>query len=291
MTTLDVDRIFGIEVARNLCDLEFIAFDVETTGLSAIACKLVELSAVRFRLNGVPEEIYSTLIDPEMEIPPEVSAIHGITDSMVKGAPTAKEALPGFLEFVGDRSVLLAHNAPFDIGFLRVGLSRLGLTTPALAVVDTLSLSRSVVYDVPNYQLKTLTEFFGVQANDYHRALADSHHVREIFSCMLKCNEDIRRWADLVDLNTVMPLAPPDVIDEVPESLSGHASAIKQAIKEGKAMRLVYSGAGSYGFSRVIRPLAMLENRGYYYLSAFCQQADAERTFRIDRIKSLTVLS
>lgn len=291
MATLDVDRILGVSPNEALQGMEFVAFDVETTGLSAIACKLVELSAVRFNGRGETISEFSHLINPETDIPEEVSAIHGITSDMVMNEPPARVILPQFLEFLGGQAVLLAHNASFDIGFLRVGLKRLGLDVPAHPVIDTLTLARSVVFDVHNFQLKTLAEFFGVMANDYHRALADSHHVREIFGRMLGENPGIATWGDLVDLNCVQLLSPDESEEEVPAELSEFTITIRQAIKDGKRVRMVYSGTGRYKSSRVVQPLAVLENRGYYYLSGICQQAEAERTYRIDRIKSLTILT
>jgi DNA polymerase III epsilon subunit-like protein len=99
-----------------LSDLVFVAFDVETTGLSPIACRLVELCAIRFSLGEGQLETFSTLINPGLPIPAEVSALHGITDEMVRDAPEAGAALQNFLNWLGgDRPVLLAHNANFDV--------------------------------------------------------------------------------------------------------------------------------------------------------------------------------
>ncbi|HEY9785767.1 MAG TPA: exonuclease domain-containing protein [Candidatus Obscuribacterales bacterium] len=303
MTSFDVDCISDVvsnpsgtqanAVSKLLTDLDFIAFDVETTGLSPIACKLVELSAVRFRLGSKETSVFSTLIHPETSIPEEVTAIHGITDEMVKDAPPAKDAIPAFLQFIGDENaVLIAHNAAFDVGFLRVAVGRLGITPPNNPVVDTLQLARCLISDVPNYQLKTLAEFYGVVSVEYHRALSDSFHVREIFEQMTRgSKQQLSSLSDLDDFNCLMRLAADETEWEVPAEFAGHASQIRKAIADGLEVRMVYRGAGTTHRPRVVKPLALLESRGNFYLSAFCPRVEAERTFRIDRIQSLHVLT
>jgi len=276
-----------------LSDLDFIAFDVETTGLSAIACKLVELSAVRFRLAGGDMEIFSELINPECEIPPEVTRIHGITDEMVKDSPTNKDVIPKFLEFIGEKPcVLVAHNAPFDVGFLKVAVARLGIEVPALTVLDTLSLSRALVDGVVDYKLKTLAQHYEIVDGDYHRALADSHHVRHIFGKIMAANPNFATLEHLQELNCLLSLNEQESAVEPTGEVLLHVNVIKAAIESKQQLKMIYLGNGvppRYG--RLITPIAVLENRGNHYLTAYCHQVDAERTFRIDRIKSLQVSS
>lgn len=280
-------------VGTKLSDLDFIAFDVETTGLSAIACKLVELSAVRFRLSGSEMEIFSHLINPECEIPPEVTRIHGITDEMVKDALTNKEVIPLFLEFIGDRPcVLVAHNAPFDVGFLKVAVARLGIDVPPITVLDTLNLSRCLVDGVVDYKLKTLAQHFEVVDGDYHRALADSHHVRHIFGKIMAANPELSTLEQLSDFNCLITLTEQESAVEPTGEVALHVNVIKAAIGGKQQLKMIYIGNGPPPRSgRLITPIAVLENRGNHYLTAFCHQVDAERTFRIDRIKSLQVYS
>ncbi len=276
-----------------LCDLDFIAFDVETTGLSAIACKLVELSAVRFRLSGGEMEIFSELINPECEIPPEVTRIHGITDEMVRDSLTNKEVIPMFLQFIGKRPcVLVAHNAPFDVGFLKVAVARLGIEVPSVTVLDTLNLSRSLVDGVSDYKLKTLAQHFEILDGDYHRALADSHHVRHIFGKIMSANSDLTTLEHLQAFNCLMSLNEQESAVEPTGEVALHVNVIKAAIGDKQQLKMIYLGQGPPPRSgRLITPIAVLENRGNHYLTAFCHQVDAERTFRIDRIKSLQVFS
>lgn len=288
---IDAQNSPAERTGTRLSDLDFIAFDVETTGLSAIACKLVELSAVRFRLNGGEMEIFSELINPECEIPPEVTRIHGITDAMVKDALTNKEVIPLFLKFIGNKPcVLVAHNAPFDVGFLKVAVARLGIEVPPLTVLDTLNLSRALVDGVIDYKLKTLAQHFEVGDGDYHRALADSHHVRHIFGKIMAANPEFDTLESLQDLNCLITLNEQESAVEPTGEVAVHVNVIRSAIDGKKQLKMVYLGNGPPPRSgRLITPIAVLENRGNHYLTAFCHQVDAERTFRIDRIKSLQV--
>ncbi len=120
---------------------EFVALDLETTGLSAAVDRVVEIGAVRFDARGVEIARFAQLVHPERLMSPSAQAVHGISDADLAGAPTARQVLPAFLEFLGapGTSVLLAHNAAFDAAFLGRELSRAGMARPGYAVVDTLA--------------------------------------------------------------------------------------------------------------------------------------------------------
>jgi DNA polymerase III subunit alpha, Gram-positive type len=177
-----------------LSDIAFVAFDTETTGLSPAVARLVELSGVKFRYDGEIISTFSTLIDPRMNIPREATAIHGITNRMVKGQPSSAEAVPKFIKWAGEDSVLAAHNARFDLGFLEVALLEVPIEVRRFPVIDTLSLSRRLVPGAPNHQLKSLAEYLGFQSDQYHRALADSHHVRNLLLKLLALVPDVQNW-------------------------------------------------------------------------------------------------
>jgi DNA polymerase III epsilon subunit family exonuclease len=120
-----------------LTDITFVALDTETTGLQPIVHRLVDIGAVRFRLDGWELATFQQLIDPEIPIPPEVQQVHGITDAMVRRKPTIEHVLPQFIEFLGESdTILLAHNAPFDLSFLAMALIRLGIAYPPHHVFD-----------------------------------------------------------------------------------------------------------------------------------------------------------
>jgi DNA polymerase III epsilon subunit family exonuclease len=289
MSVLDRDRISTLSIPDDLADLQFVSFDVETTGLSPVVARLVELSGVRFKLCQEETETFSSLIDPEMAIPPEVSQIHGITDDMVSGAPKCAEVVAQFAEWIGDTgAVLVAHNAPFDVEFLQVAMARARLERLSNKVVDTLPLARAVLPDAPNHQLKTLVEHLSLAAGDYHRALADSHHVRHILEHMVE-TQAIRTWAELSELRCTFQFDR-DLYDfDPPQELLDSINEITAAIATGSALSFVYSGFRS--FRRTVDPIALIQSRGNYYLTAYCRKAQAERTFRVDRISKIKTIA
>ena len=162
------------ELGTPLRDITFVVVDLETTGGSPASCAITEIGAVKVRGGEVLGE-FQTLVNPASAIPPFIAVLTGITDSMVAGAPALSCALPAFLEFSRD-AVLVAHNAPFDLGFLRAGCERLGLAWPAPDSVDTARLARRVLTrdEAPNCKLATLAQLFRATEPPCHRALADA---------------------------------------------------------------------------------------------------------------------
>ncbi|MDT4904216.1 MAG: polymerase subunit epsilon [Pseudonocardiales bacterium] len=158
----------------------FVVVDLETTGGAANGDAITEVGAVKVCGGEVLGE-FQTLVNPQMAITPFVSVLTGITDSMVCTAPTIAVAVPSFLEFARG-SVLVAHNAPFDVGFLKAACAQLALPWPAFAVVDTAVLARRVLTrdEVPNCKLGTLAPFFHAATTPNHRALEDARATVDV---------------------------------------------------------------------------------------------------------------
>ncbi|MBQ8696270.1 MAG: PHP domain-containing protein, partial [Clostridia bacterium] len=163
-------------------DDEYVIFDTETTGLSVHTCALTEIGAVLVRDGKVVEE-FCTYVDPGMPIPERVVELTGISDDMVKGAPDPEAAVSAFLDFCGDR-MLIAHNAGFDIGFIRAVCSeyKIPFENPYL---DTVSLSRYINPDLKKHKLDTLAEYYNLGEFNHHRASDDARMLAEIFFCMV----------------------------------------------------------------------------------------------------------
>lgn len=164
--------------------MKFIAFDLETTGTVPGVDQIVEIGAVRF-IDGQPEAVFSTLIDPLRPIPPGASAVNGIFDEMVKGKPTIDSLLPAFAEFCGD-DILVAHNAPFDAQFLTADIKKHEIFAPRGVVLDTLPIARKVFPGLPNYKLGTLVQHLKIPTTDFHRAEEDATYCGHLFFNMLK---------------------------------------------------------------------------------------------------------
>ena len=155
-----------------LRDVEFCVLDLETTGGSSEFEAITEIGAVKYR-GGEEIGRFATLVNPQRAIPPFITVLTGITDSMVASAPTIDETLGSLLEFIGD-SVLVAHNARFDVGFVNAALVRAGRERLSSRVLDTVSLARRLVgADVDNCKLATLAASLGLAHQPSHRAIND----------------------------------------------------------------------------------------------------------------------
>ena len=173
------------ELAEPLRTTTFTVVDLETTGGSSAVDAITEVGAVRVCGGEVLGE-FQTLVDPGVPITPFVSVLTGITDSMVATSPPIGSVLPAFLEFARG-SVLVAHNAPFDVGFLRAASGAHAIAWPGFAVVDTAILARRVLSrdEVPNCKLATLAAFFGATTTPNHRALADARATVDVLHALI----------------------------------------------------------------------------------------------------------
>ncbi len=160
---------------------EFVAFDTETTGMWAPINRVVEIAGVKFDLkNGITDR-FQCLNNPERAMPEEVIEIHGITDEMVKDAPTVKPVLTDFFKFCGKETILIAHNAPFDISFVGCELRRAELNSVDNPVLDTVDIYKKLFPELPSYSLLNIVRHFEIAQSQEHRALSDAMFVFELF--------------------------------------------------------------------------------------------------------------
>ncbi|GAA4356370.1 DEDD exonuclease domain-containing protein [Angustibacter luteus] len=174
------------ELGTPLSDVEFVVVDLETTGGAPGTSGITEVGAVRVRGGEVLGE-FQTLVHPGVPIPPFIALLTGITDAMVREAPGIGSVLPAFLEFARG-SVLVAHNAPFDVSFLKAAARQCGQPWPGFAVVDTVHLARQVVTndEVPNRKLSSLARLFGSPTTPDHRALTDARATVHVLHGLLE---------------------------------------------------------------------------------------------------------
>jgi DNA polymerase III subunit epsilon len=175
------------ELGRPLRDVTFCVVDLETTGGSAAGGSMItEVGAVKVR-GGVVMGEFQTLVNPHAEIPAFIAVLTGITNSMVSQAPPIESVLPAFLEFA-DGCVLVAHNAPFDVGFLRHFAEQQGRAWPAFEVLDTAVLARRVITrdDAPNCKLASLARVFNASTTPNHRALSDARATVDVLHGLME---------------------------------------------------------------------------------------------------------
>lgn len=162
----------------------FVVFDLETTGAKAPPCRITEIGAYRVRGGEIVDEFH-TLVNPEMAIPPFIVSLTGINDGMVTGAPKFHEVAEEFLDFIGD-SILVAHNARFDLGFLNHEIGRVyedyRVANPSLC---TVMLARKLLPHIDNHKLKTVAKYYSIDLVNHHRASDDAQATAKIFVNLL----------------------------------------------------------------------------------------------------------
>ena len=161
---------------------KYIAFDIETTGLNPVEDRIVELGAVLFE-NGIPVKKFSSLVNPNKFISFEATRVNNISNEMIQNAPRENIIYPKLVEFLEDslsgETVICAHNARFDIGFLSNTLERLGYSGN-IKYIDTLSLSRNLIYGLENYKQSTVADYFDIINEEAHRAVTDAETCGKI---------------------------------------------------------------------------------------------------------------
>ncbi len=169
---------------RQLSDVTFVVLDLETSGASArTGSAITEIGAVKV-CGGDVKGTFHTLINPSTPLSPFIVELTGITDQMLADAPSIQTVLPMLCEFIGspEESVFVAHNAPFDLSFLKTASALHGYIWPDFRVLDTVKLARLVLTkdDVANYQLGTLAEYFDTHIAPNHRALDDAEATGDV---------------------------------------------------------------------------------------------------------------
>ena len=168
----DVDDRIVVHGNKDMTfDAPYVAFDLETTGLSSRNDKIIEIGAVLMQ-NGQELDRFQTFVDPEQKLEKETTELTGITDSMLRGAPKLEEVFPKFLEFVGDR-VLVAHNADFDTGFIRAACEKLGYAYNFTSA-DTLVLSQNLMPQLNRFKLDIVANALSLPEFNHHRAADDA---------------------------------------------------------------------------------------------------------------------
>lgn len=161
---------------------DYVVFDIETTGLNPYECEIIEIGAVKVR-DGEIIDRYNQLIRPSKPVPLEIQKLTNITDDMLDDKPSFDEIKDNFLNFI-DGKILVAHNANFDVGFIRYHFGKLGInvTNP---FVDTMKMAQDIVEGVRNYKLDTLTDKLGIKLVSHHRAVDDAEATAYLFINMV----------------------------------------------------------------------------------------------------------
>jgi DNA polymerase III subunit epsilon len=258
--------------------IQFVALDFETTGLSPEIDRIVEVGAVRFNASGTELGRFERLVDPGCPMPKAAQRIHGLCDADLAGQPLAAEVLPEFLTWLGEpiASLLLAHNASFDAGFLGRELARLGRDLPSFRIADTLALARRRLPGAPNHRLDTLALLLKLDQCGAHRALADSVRVKGLWLAL----------GGTCDGVVCYPVYDPATSPAVPEGWGPMA----EAVASGLRIRMEYAGGTRGDVPREITPRRFVQKGGVAYVLALCHLDDQEKSFRLDRVRHYEIV-
>jgi len=271
----------------NPSEVPFAFLDVETTGLDPSQGDRVCEIAVLKTVNGSVVGEFTTLVNPGRSIPQSAVSVHGITDTMVRRSPFFRDIAKDLLTAIKD-SVIVAHNAKFDLGFLNVELGNLRIALPGNKVIDTLGIARRY-YTFPSNSLGQIARHIGLPAESGHRALADVMTTRDVFQYFLT---DLgRRGIRLKRLKDVMKLQGKSVELESPKELVLPVE-IEQALRAKGKLRIKYLSAyNEETTTRVIEPYDISVTKESTYIHAFCHLRKERCTFRLDRILEFKTVS
>lgn len=258
--------------------------DVETTGLStAYHDRICEIAILRCAGTRKLSQ-WQSLINPCRPISPGASAINGITNKMVAGAPRFQAVAEKVLEML-DGSVVVCHNAPFDMSFVSAELENCGRLMPNLPVIDTLRIARQY-FDFPSNSLGNIAAYLEIDVREQHRAMADVFTTHKIFNYF---------WGELSKQGI-------DSIDHIltshiwfPRSQEKRAELslpplLEEAIRSKKSVHICYLSRSGDETRRVVKPLKIVNRFDYLCLEAFCSLRNERRTFRLDRIVKIKIL-
>jgi DNA polymerase-3 subunit epsilon len=255
----------------------FAVLDVETTGLSpAFGDRICEVAVLRCR-GGRELARFHTLVNPLRSISPGAFAVNHIRDEDVIDAPLFRDVAPRLLEALGD-SVIVAHNAPFDLGFLAWELGLGSLPPVENPIVDTLALARRC-YSFPSNSLQNVAYYLGIDTQGEHRALADVVTTKGVLDRFLAdlADRGVHTLGDVLEAQGGDVLAPGVEVVALPPQ-------IDEALRTEGRLELRYVSAWGEETQRVVKPLYVAAYGGNLYLRAFCHLRNGERTFRLDRI-------
>lgn len=262
-------------------ELSFTFVDVETTGLhAAMGDRVCEIALLRVEREREVAR-FESLVYPSRPMTPGATTVNGITDAMLVDAPVFAGLIPR-IQALLHHSVFVAHNAPFDVGFLRHEFRLAGQQFPDLPVVDTLALAQAH-YRFPHNSLEAIATTLGVPSTTRHRAMPDVLTARAVLTCFMA---DLHHQGPVVLAHLMYPSDRRSATE-----LAALTTTLHDALQTGCRLHLQYQAGNAVQTTRVVQPLDLHYERGHSYLRAFCHLRQEERNFRLDRIVAVQLLT
>ena len=286
-------RISGDTQGMNLSDFEqqmlfhffpkgLIAIDLETTGLSPLVDKIIEIAAYKISPEGA--SVFSTLINPDIPIPAHTTAIHNITDDMVVDAPKLAQVLEELKDFLGDIP-LVAHNAKFDLGFIVMGLQRQKIKLSNALVYCSCKMARVTHKEIINHKLGTLVKELGIPLVNHHRALDDAFASLKVFVKSLERLTNETKHDDLKSHGYLFSLGQFDELktEELPE----HLEELNKLVREAAVIEIKYSGGQRKNEFRPVKLTSLLNTPDGNILYGRCLRSDVYKSFKLAKITAI----
>ncbi|MBP9682456.1 MAG: 3'-5' exonuclease [Bacteriovorax sp.] len=259
-----------------------IAIDLETTGLSPLVDRIIEIAAYKVTSEGV--SVFSTLLNPEIDIPPHTTAIHNITDEMVANAPKLIQVLTELRDFLGELPIV-AHNAKFDLGFIVMGLQREKMELSNAPIYCSCKMARITHKEVLNHKLGTLVKELGIPLLNHHRALDDAYASLKIFIKGLERLTPHKKHEELRVNGHVFSLGQFDEIKS--EELPVHLEELNKLVKESAVIEMLYAGGNHRKEFRPVKLTSLLNTPDGNILYALCLWSDMYKSFKLNKIKAI----
>ncbi len=269
---------------ESLENIEIVAFDTETSGAYALGSEIVEFAAVKYRSGQIVDR-FQTLLRPKKPMSDFIIGIHGITNEMVEEAPLMKDEISKIRDFLGI-SVLVAHHAPFDLGFLAVDFEKHKVKFPEGPILCSSLLSRKLIHGSVNHKLQTLIPFLGIEQGVAHRALDDAEACLQV---TLHCYRLFGSEKPLAEFLSVQEKS----LTWDKYKLRGESvemDKVIEAIEEKLALDIRYLGGSQGSDTRRVAPSGIVRNPDGDYFMAMCFKDKVAKRFYFSKIKEIEVV-
>lgn len=270
--------------SKHWSEYPIVAFDTETSGPYPIESEIIELGAVKW-FKGEIIEKFQTLLKPSDLLQPDNIRIHGITNEMVKDAPLMSSQILNFCEFI-DNTVLIAHHAPFDLGFLTLDIERAGLRFPNCFPLCTSLISRALIA-TSNHKLQTMIKELKLIGGDAHRAYDDAFACLQVFQ---KSCEKLGDTATLEKLSAVQNKKIDWQSYRIFTNPDPKIKSLSKAAEQKKTIQIVYAGGSMKSKPRPITVMGIVRNPDGDYLHAICGIDQTRKRFYISKILDYDVV-
>ena len=274
----------NFDIKKSIYSYPIVAFDTETSGPYPMESEVIELGAVKWHEGKIVDK-FQTLLKPSRQLTPDNIRIHGITNEMLIEAPLMASQISGFCQFI-DGTILLAHHAPFDLGFIALAIEKNNLQFPNNLNLCSSLLSRTLL-TTTNHKLQTLIKELKLVGGEAHRAFDDAYACLQVlFACLEKIKDDL-------SLERILQIQKKDLNWKnylIYTSSDNKLKTLAKAIEYQKVINIVYEGGQTKNKIRPIKPFGMVRNPDGDYVQAECGLDFQRKRFYLNKIKEIELL-